>query len=300
MTENTVNVENVVEDNAVEEVAKVDEPKTYTQAEVDNIVKGRLARERENSKAKYKAKYNELEAEYNVALKELEGARLLSGVFAEGSGIKGSFAEQAKSLAESYSIDDNRFDAIKSDAAVDRSAQQKNMAYIEAERIVSDLDDEEMQEMYDTISEKPASERTLTEKRILKKIEPKVSKKGTDKKLSAEEIDKIINADRKWLEENVEGVELEALLKDEEFRGFLGNSNDISKAIKDFVRYHRQYVVDNLTKNKTVPSTGSVKDSGASKLKEHYTPEDVDNLSAKDLDDPVIFERVRQSMTKWK
>lgn len=291
MTENTVNVENVVEE--VENVEKVDEPKTYTQAEVDNIVKGRLARERENSKAKY----NELQAEYKAAQKELEGARLLSGVFAEGSGIKGSFAEQAKGLAESYSIDDNRFDAIKSDAAVDRSAQQKNMAYIEAERIVSDLDDEEMQEMYDTISEKPVSERTLTEKRILKKIESKVSKpKGK------ENIDKMIEADRKWLNEQVEGVELEDLINDDEFKQFITDTGvGISSGIKAFIKYNKQYVIDNLSSKRTsTPSTGSVKDSGASKLKEHYTPEDVDNLSAKDLDDPVIFERVRQSMTKWK
>lgn len=291
MTENTVNVENVVD--VVENVEKVDEPKTYTQAEVDNIVKGRLARERENSKAKY----NELQAEYKAAQKELEGARLLSGVFAEGSGIKGSFAEQAKGLAESYSIDDNRFDAIKNDAAVDRSAQQKNMAYIEAERIVSDLDDEEIQEMYDTISEKPVSERTLTEKRILKKIESKVSKpKGK------ENIDKMIEADRKWLNEQVEGVELEDLINDDEFKQFITDTGvGISSGIKAFIKYNKQYVIDNLSSKRTsTPSTGSVKDSGASKLKEHYTPEDVDNLSAKDLDDPVIFERVRQSMTKWK
>lgn len=291
MTENTVNVENVVDN--VENVEKVDEPKTYTQAEVDNIVKGRLARERENSKAKY----NELQAEYNAAQKELKGARLLSGVFAEGSGIKGSFEEQAKGLAESYSIDDNRFDAIKSDAAVDRSAHNKNMAYIEAERIVSDLDDEEMQEMYDTISEKPVSERTLTEKRILKKIESKVSKpKGK------ENIDKMIEADRKWLNEQVEGVELEDLINDDEFKQFITDTGvGISSGIKAFIKYNKQYVIDNLSSKRTsTPSTGSVKDSGASKLKEHYTPEDVDNLSAKDLDDPVIFERVRQSMTKWK
>ena len=293
MTENTSNVENVVENNAVEEVANVDEPKTYTQAEVDNIVKGRLARERENSKAKY----NELQAEYKAAQKELKGARLLSGVFAEGSGIKGSFEEQAKGLAESYSIDDNRFDAIKSDAAVDRSAQQKNMAYIEAERIVSDLDDEEMQEIYDTISEKPASERTLTEKRILKKIESKVSKPN-----SKENIDKMIEADKKWLNEQVEGVKLEDLINDEEFKQFLTDTGaGVSAGVKAFVKYNKQYIVDNLSSKRTsTPSTGSVKDSGASKLKEHYTPEDVDNLSAKDLDDPVIFERVRQSMTKWK
>lgn len=46
-------------------------------------------------------------------------------------------------------------------------------------------------------------------------------------------------------------------------------------------------------------STGSVKDNGASKLKEYYSSEEVDRLTEKDLDNPEIRKRVRESMSKW-
>ncbi len=34
--------------------------------------------------------------------------------------------------------------------------------------------------------------------------------------------------------------------------------------------------------------------------KEYYSPEEVDRLSGRELDDPKIMERVMKSMTKWK
>lgn len=40
--------------------------------------------------------------------------------------------------------------------------------------------------------------------------------------------------------------------------------------------------------------------SPASPEKEFYTPEEVDRLTPKELDDPTIFEKVKKSMTKWK
>lgn len=35
-------------------------------------------------------------------------------------------------------------------------------------------------------------------------------------------------------------------------------------------------------------------------VKTYYSPEDVDKLTEKDLDNPVIFQRVRESMKSWK
>lgn len=45
------------------------------------------------------------------------------------------------------------------------------------------------------------------------------------------------------------------------------------------------------------PEIGEVGDTGAGK--EYYSPEEVDALSAKQLSDPGIWQRVRKSMTKW-
>ena len=44
---------------------------------------------------------------------------------------------------------------------------------------------------------------------------------------------------------------------------------------------------------------GSMKNGGRQEEKTFYTPEEVDRLSSKDLDNPVIFQRVRESMRRW-
>lgn len=44
---------------------------------------------------------------------------------------------------------------------------------------------------------------------------------------------------------------------------------------------------------------GSMKSNTSTEEKTEYTPEEVDRLTEKDLDNPVIFERVRKSMLKW-
>lgn len=48
-------------------------------------------------------------------------------------------------------------------------------------------------------------------------------------------------------------------------------------------------------------STGSSKSTTPdNQIKEYYTPEEVDKLSSKDLDNPTILKRVRNSMKRWK
>ena len=48
-------------------------------------------------------------------------------------------------------------------------------------------------------------------------------------------------------------------------------------------------------------STGSTQSTVPNnKDKEYYSPEEVDKLSSKDLDNPKIFKRVRESMKHWK
>ncbi len=45
---------------------------------------------------------------------------------------------------------------------------------------------------------------------------------------------------------------------------------------------------------------GSLKNGGQNEPKTFYTPEEVDRLSSRDLDDPTVFENVRNSMRRWK
>lgn len=52
-------------------------------------------------------------------------------------------------------------------------------------------------------------------------------------------------------------------------------------------------------RKETPPDTGAV-GRDISTEKEYYSPEEVDRLSGRELDDPKIMERVMKSMTKWK
>ncbi len=125
------------------------------------------------------------------------------------------------------------------------------------------------------------------------------AKSDERQKPTPEEINEIINSDRKWFEENV-GGSFEEFLHSEEFTDFMNdNPLSIRKGMEKFVKLKG---ADNLKKSEKVhtASTGSVKDSGASSLKEYYSPEDVDKLSDKDYKNPEIMKRIRASMTKWK
>ena len=45
---------------------------------------------------------------------------------------------------------------------------------------------------------------------------------------------------------------------------------------------------------------GSLKNGSHSEGKTYYTPEEVDRLTSRDLDDPTVFRNVRNSMRLWK
>lgn len=292
MTENLENKGTV--DNVAVEV-KADEPKTYTQADVDNIVRSRLARETK----KQQARYDELKADNAEMEQELKNARILSGVLAEGGQVTGSFAEQAKKLSDTYEVTDDKFTRIKNEASIDSKSQLKNLAYINAQRVIAESDINELEAEFDRIDKKPVNERSIEERELYKQLRPKVEEHKTE--VQNEKVNNF-NTDKSWFESEVEGADFDKFIRSSEFADFINETGlDVRKGLKAYVKFNKDTIAEKFGKEKTVHhSTGSVKDNGTSKLREFYSPEDVDNLSAKDLDDPEIFKRVRESMTKWK
>lgn len=53
------------------------------------------------------------------------------------------------------------------------------------------------------------------------------------------------------------------------------------------------------SKTSSVEPIGSMKNGSHDGEKTYYSPEDFDKLTPKDLDNPVIFQRVRESMKSW-
>ena len=100
--------------------------------------------------------------------------------------------------------------------------------------------------------------------------------------------------DEKELKNN--GVDTN-ILQNNAFKDFASKFNKNMKISEIYNLWEK--VNDEIPKKPA--SAGSIKSSTSdNQIKEYYTPEEVDKLTSKDLDNPTIFERVRKSMTRWK
>ena len=72
---------------------------------------------------------------------------------------------------------------------------------------------------------------------------------------------------------------------------------DMFKPSTPITEVYKQYAK---TVKPQVEPIGSMKNGSHDEGKTFYTPEEVDKLTSKDLDNPVIFQRVRDSMRLWK
>lgn len=85
--------------------------------------------------------------------------------------------------------------------------------------------------------------------------------------------------------------------------GDVYNSEDFKKFAAQFVSstpITDVYKLYAKTVNPKVEPIGSMKNGSHDEVKTFYTPEEVDKLTPKDLDNPVIFQNVRDSMKSWK
>lgn len=82
----------------------------------------------------------------------------------------------------------------------------------------------------------------------------------------------------------------------QEFRDFAGMFNASTPVRTIFDLYQKQQP------QKQVETVGSVKNTGTPEngVKDFYTPDDVDKLTPKDYDNPVVMQRVRESMLRWR
>jgi hypothetical protein len=76
----------------------------------------------------------------------------------------------------------------------------------------------------------------------------------------------------------------------QEFAGMFNPNTPVSEVYKLYAK----------TIKPQVEPIGSMKNGSHDEGKTFYTPEEVDKLTSKDLDNPVIFQRVRESMKLWK
>lgn len=78
-----------------------------------------------------------------------------------------------------------------------------------------------------------------------------------------------------------------------EFKEFARQFNSETPISKVYELYEKA------TGTKPAEKIGSLKNGNSKEDKDYYTPDEVDKLTEKDLEDPKIFEKVRKSMLRW-
>lgn len=91
-----------------------------------------------------------------------------------------------------------------------------------------------------------------------------------------------------------------SILQDKEFKDFANNFKTGTKISDVYKMWKKMNGEEDKTPRKPTSTGSSQSTVPDNKDKEYYTPEEVDKLSSKDLDNPTIWKRVRESMKRWK
>ncbi len=235
------------------------EEKTFTQEDIDRIVK--------QEKARLERKYRRDEESKLSKAKQLESTlRSGLGLTEEDdvlSKVKEFYKEQGVNIPDSQAISDK-------DAEI--------LGRADANDFINDYDDEEIEARANELAIKQKQGKTSArEDAEFFKLGEYLTEKLEEKDLEANGIDA-------------------SILKDKDFKKFAGRFNRNTKMTEIYELYQKV----NGKEVKKPASTGSTKSTVPNNQeKEYYTPEEVDKLTSKELDNPTIWKRVRESMKRW-
>lgn len=235
------------------------EEKTYTQEDIDRIVS--------QEKARLERKYRKDGESKLSKAKQLEDTlRSGLGLTEEDdvlSKVKEFYKEQGVNIPDSQVISDK-------DAEI--------LGRADANDFINDYDDEEIEARANELAVKQKQGKTSArEDAEFFKLGEYLTEKLEEKDLKANGIDT-------------------SILKDKDFKKFASRFNRSTKMTEIYELYQKV----NGKEVKKPASTGSTKSTVPNNQeKEYYTPEEVDKLTSKELDNPSIWKRVRESMKRW-
>ena len=235
------------------------EEKTYTQEDIDRIVS--------QEKARLERKYRRDEESKLSKAKQLESTlRSGLGLTEEDdvlSKVKEFYKEQGVNIPDSQTINDK-------DAEI--------LGRADANEFINDYDDEEIEARANELAVKQKQGKTSArEDAEFFKLGEYLTEKLEEKDLKANGIDT-------------------SILKDKDFKKFASRFNRSTKMTEIYELYQKV----NGKEVKKPASTGSTRSTVPNNQeKEYYTPEEVDKLTSKELDNPSIWKRVRESMKRW-
>lgn len=233
--------------------------KTFTQEEVDRVVS--------QEKARFERKYRKEEESKLSKFKKLENV-LRAGLSLSDeddvlSKVEDFYKEQGIDIPENKSLN-------KKDAEI--------LGISDAQEMIKTFDDTEIEVRANELADKQAKGKTSARE-------------------DAEffELGKYLTGKLKEKELETNGIDT-SILQDNGFRDFADKFNSNMKMSEIYELWEKV----NINTPKKPVSTGSTKSTVPdNQVKEYYTPDEVDKLSSKDLDNPTIFKRVRESMKRW-
>lgn len=251
------NNENFVNETENVVVTTEEAPKTFTQEDVDRMVKEKLdevlpskiARREAKIRKEYESKYGHLE-----------------NVLRAGTG-KETVEEMTDTFEEFYTKKGIKIN--KRPEYSDRDIE--TLARRDAEDIISGGYEEVVEET-ERLTKKGVANMTAREKALFKTLAE--HRQSTER---GRELSKI-------------GV-TEEEYNSPEFKNFAGKFS-ASTPIRDIYDIYAK-----MKPRKEIKTMGSMKQVQSDGVKDYYSPEEIDRLSMKDLDDPRVWEAVRRSMT---
>lgn len=245
-----------VEQQTTEQIA---EEKTYTQAEVDAMVKekldqvlpGKIARKEAKIRKEFESKYGELETVLKAGLGK-ESVEEITGDLKQYYGKRGvQMPQKPEYTARDIEV----------------------LAEAEARDIIRNGGEEEIVEETDRLNKKGIANMTPREKVLFKTL--------------AEHRQ---NAERSKALASI-GV-TEDVYNSQAFKDFAGKFNSSTPITEIYDLYRKTQP------QKEIKPMGSMKQGqNSTGVKDYYTPEEISRLTEEDLDDPKVWEAVRRSMT---
>lgn len=233
--------------------------KTFTQEEVSRVIS--------QEKARLERKHRKEEESKLSKAKQLESVLRTGLNLSEEddvlSKVKDFYKEQGIDIPENKSVN-------KKDAEI--------LGIADANEVIDTFDDTEIEARANELADKQSKGKTSPrEDAEFFKLGQYLTGKLKEKELETNGIDA-------------------SVLQDKGFRDFANKFNSNMKMSEIYELW--QKVNESIPKKPV--STGSSKSTvPANQVKEYYTPDEVDKLSSKELDNPTIFERVRESMKRW-
>ncbi len=239
------------------------EEKTYTQEDIDKIVS--------QTKAKVERKYRKEEASKLSKSKQLEETiRAGLGLTDEDdvlSKVRDFYKEQGVDIPE-FDTENNR------DAEI--------LGKADANEIIEMYEDKDIEARANELAVKQKRGKTTArENAEFFRLGEYLTSKLEEKELKESGVDT-------------------SILQDKDFKAFANNFKTGTKISDVYKMWKKMNGEEDKTPKKPASTGSSQSTVPDNKEKEFYTPEEVDKLSSKDLDNPTIWKRVRESMKRWK